>query len=104
MEKDKHKTDIVFRCDKHGDFKGIVFALFPHEVSDHKGNVMSYQHVGQHSGANYNGCVADSRLATAEEYKGLKEEMESIGYNINIVKKRNYDKYLKSYKEVTEKN
>jgi len=100
MEKDKNKTDIIFRCDKSGDFKGVVFALFPHEVSDHKGNVNSYQHVGQHSGADYNGCVRNSRLATEEEYKDLKEEMESIGYNINVMKKRNYDKYLKDLKRV----
>lgn len=100
MEKDKHITEVVFRCDKSGDFKGIVFALLPHEVSDRNGHVTSYQHVGQHSSADYNGCVTDSRLATEEEYKDLKKEMEGLGYNLKVVKKRNYDKYLKSYNEV----
>jgi len=102
--KDSYKTDIVFRVDKSKDFKGTVFALFPHEVSDHKGNVLSYQHVGQHSGADYNGCIASSRPATADEYADLKKEMESIGYDINVVKKRNYDKYLVDYKRVNSYN
>ena len=44
--------------------------------------------------------VDTSKLATAEEYADLKKEMESIGYKINVVKKRNYDKYLQSYKSV----
>jgi len=100
MEKDNYITDIVFRVDTSKDFKGTVFALFPHEVSDEKGHVNSYQHVGQHSSADYNHCINTSKLATAEEYADLKEEMESIGYKINVVKKRNYDKYLRNYKSI----
>jgi hypothetical protein len=100
MEKDTHTTDIVFRVDTSKDFKGTVFALFPHEVCDHKGNVTTYQHIGQHSGGDYKACIGFSRLATLEESESLKREMESLGYNINVVKKQNYDKFLKSYKEV----
>lgn len=100
MEKDNYITEVVFRVDKYGKFKGTVYAMLPHECSDFKGNVTSYQHVGQHSGANYNGCIESSRPATEAEYKDLKEEMESIGYNLKVIKKRNYDKYLKSYYEV----
>jgi len=100
MEKDNYKTDIVFRVDTSKDFKGTVFALFPHEVSTLDGLVNCYQHVGQHSSADYNHCINTSKLATAEEYADLKKEMESIGYKINVVKKRNYDKYLQSYKSV----
>lgn len=100
MEKDNYKTDVVFRCDKSGDFKDQVFALFPHEVSTHNGLVNCYQHVGQHSSANYSGCISVSRPATPKEYKDLKVEMEGLGYDLNIVKKQNYDKYLESYNEV----
>jgi len=99
-KKDKHKTDIIFRCDKSGDFKGIVFALFPHEVEDYNGNVTSYQHIGQHCAADYKGGINDSRPATEEESRDLKKELESIGYNINVVKKQNYDKYLADLKRV----
>lgn len=100
MEKDKHITDVVFRCDKSGDFKDVVFAMLPHECDDRNGHVTCYQHVGQHSSANYQGCIKDSRPATEEEYKDLKKEMEGLGYNLNVVKKQNYDKYLESYNEL----
>jgi len=98
------KVDIVFRVDTSKDFKGTVFALFPHEVADHKGHVNSYQHIGQHSGADYRGCIATSKLATPMQYADLIAEMESLGYDINIVKKQNYAKYLKSYHEVRKNN
>lgn len=98
-KKDTYKTDVIFRCDKHGDFKGVVFALFPHEVSTLSGSVTFYTHIGQHDSANYKGCISKSRMATEQEYADLKEEMESIGYNLNIVKKQNYDKYLVEYKK-----
>jgi hypothetical protein len=98
MEKDTHITDIVFRVEKSGDFKGTVFALFPHECS-HGYMVNCYQHVGQHSSANYQGCIASSRPATPKEYADLKAEMDSLGYNIRIVKRQNYDKFLASKNE-----
>jgi hypothetical protein len=101
MEKDKYKTDVIFRVDNSKDWKGTVYALMPHDCCDHQGHVSTYQHVGQHSGAEYRHCIAKSRPATPKEYKDLKREMEQgHGYNFNVVKKQNYDKYLKSYYEV----
>ena len=97
MEKDKHKTDVVFRYDSTKDWKGTIFALFPHEVADFKGNVTCYQHVGQHSAADYGYSIQTSRLAKPSEYSDLKKELNSLGYNLNIVKKQNRDKYLVSY-------
>lgn len=97
MKKDKHITDVIFRVDKSKDFKGTVYALFPHEVCDHKGHVTSYQHVGQHSGADYTHCIRTSRLATQAESNDLKIELRGLGYNLNVVSKQNYAKYLKSY-------
>jgi len=101
MKKDKQKTDVVFRIDTTKDFKGIVFALLPHECCDYKGNVTTYQHVGQHSGADYSHCIRTSRPATKKEYNDLKKEMEiHYGYNLNVINRRNYNKYLQSYKKV----
>lgn len=97
MEQDTNITDVVFRADKAGDFKGVVFALLPHEVDDRNGNVTSYQHIGQHSSADYIGCISSSRPATQEEYSDLKAEMEDRGYNLNVVQKQNRDKYIASY-------
>jgi hypothetical protein len=57
-----------------------LFAFFPDDICDHDGNLTSYAHVGQHSAC----CQAyadESREATKEEYKGLLEELVSIGYD-----------------------
>jgi hypothetical protein len=97
MSKDNYVTDVIFRVDTTKDFKGIVYALFPHEVNDSKGSVLSFQHVGQHSSADYRHCINKSRLATHTEYNDLKKELESLGYNLNVIKKQNYTKFLESY-------
>ena len=103
MENDTYKTDIIFRVETEKDFKGTVFAIFPHDVCTRSGLVTTYQHVGQHSGGDYNRCITSSRLATKEESKALKIELESLGYNVNVRQRRNYDKYLKSYHKVNRK-
>lgn len=94
---DNYKTDIIFRYDLTKGFKGTILALFPHEVWDRSGNVTSYLHVGQHGAADYRICIRASRPATPEEYNVLKKELEDRGYNINVVKKQNYKKYLIEY-------
>ena len=100
MERDTHITDIIFRVDTTRDFKGTVFAVFPHEVADLRGHVTTYQHVGQHSQGDYQVCLNTSRMAIADEYADLKKEMESIGYNIKVVQRRNYEKYITEYNRV----
>ena len=98
MNKDTKITDVIFRVDTTKDFKGTIFALFPHEVCNTAGHVTTYQHVGQHSGGNYNNCIRRSRPATENEYKELKLEMESLGYNFKLVTRQNYNKFLISFK------
>lgn len=99
MEIDNYKTDIIFRVDTTKDFKGTIFAIMPHLVADYTGRITTYQHVGQHSSGNYQTCLQTSRPANELESADLKAELESIGYNINIVKRQNRSKYLKGYKE-----
>jgi hypothetical protein len=98
MEKDTHITEVMFRYDNYNGFYDRVFAVMPYEV-ERNGNVTTYQHVGQHSTGDYNVCLQQSRPATEAEFADLKKEMENLGYNLKVVKKRNYDKYLKSYYE-----
>ena len=100
MEKDTHITDIIFRVDTTRDFKGTVFAVFPHEVADLRGHVTTYQHVGQHSAGDYSECIRTSNGASEDEYADLKKEMEGFGYNIKVVKQRNYEKYNTEYNRV----
>lgn len=97
MEKDNYKTDVIFRI-INIDGLSEVTALFPHEA-EHDGTVVCYAHLGQHGNANYVYCVSKGRLATEEEYAPLKEELEGLGYDLNIMKKQNRGKFLKSYYE-----
>jgi len=90
--------DVVFRVDKKTK---EVFALFPHDVCNNQGHVTSYQHIGQHSQANYRYCIGQSKKATKREYMPLKKELVSVGYKtLNVISRQNYDKWLDSYKHL----
>jgi len=84
MQKDKEKTVAIFRRYKNDS---TIIALFPYEEWDNYGNCVSYMHVGQHGGADYTGLLHNTVLAKPNEYKALKKELESLGYNL-IVRKR----------------
>lgn len=91
MKKDNLTIDVQFRKFKNGD----VLAVFPYEISN-RTNVLSYMHVGQHSD-----CAWDinnsTKAATESEYNDLKIELESIGYKLNVIKRRNHNKFLIAY-------
>lgn len=103
MEQDTFKTDVIFRTDTSKDFKGTVFAIFPYNVESYKGHVAYYQHVGQHSAGCYLTMISQSKPATESEYADLKKELESIGYNLNVIKKRNTEKYRVEYRKMNDK-
>jgi hypothetical protein len=71
-------TSVVFR-----QFHGGVIALFPDEEFDLAGNISSYEHVGQHGAASPS-LVDELPAATPEQYAALKEELESIGYDLVV--------------------
>ena len=81
---DKHKTKVIFRKFKDGE----VLALFPELIEYPNGNCESYMHIGQHSWADYSGCIQITKPATEAEYSDLAKELESIGYNLLIRKRR----------------
>ncbi len=98
MQKDTHITEVMFRVDTLKDFKGNVFALFPHICETNNGAVMLYQHVGQHGAGDYAHCLRTSRPANELESADLKAELENhFGYNLKVIKKQNRAKFLKSY-------
>lgn len=70
-------TNVVFK--KWED--GQIIALFPHDSFDLDGNITSYMHIGQHSGASRD-LLYELDDASIEEYKNLKEELLSIGYKL----------------------
>lgn len=75
------ETYVVFRFWRESK---DVIALFPCEKADDRGHIMSFEHVGQHGGADYTGIIANSRPATEAEYAALKRELESAPYNYRL--------------------
>ncbi len=71
---------VIFRQFKDD---GDLIAIFPNEPADNRGNVSSYQHVGQHG-------AADPKLASSSETRpapegqalyALRRELAEIGYD-----------------------
>ena len=86
MDKDQEITRVIFKKDYNNWIKEWeVFAcLLDYPVNP--GKVIIYQHVGQHSEASINYC-ANCKRATIDEYMPLFQELESIGYNLKVVRK-----------------
>lgn len=82
--RDEDKTVVVFRVWSNGD----VIALFP-EIDAGTGYCGSYEHVGQHSGANYRSVINRTRMAKPGEYRDLAKELRRIGYNL-LIRKRGH--------------
>ena len=74
------KVDIRFYY--HSD-NNDLFAFFPN-VKETRNSYLCYSHIGQHATCTY-GYVLDCREATKDEYKSLVNELESLGYNLNIL-------------------
>jgi len=92
----KTKDPVVIRVWK-GD-PDDVFALFPTDPADVDGRYCtSYQHVGQHSSADYGHCIHNSRPATKAEARPLLTELRRIGYRPRVVQRasrRHHDQRL----------
>ena len=79
------KVHVVFRIWNDG---AGVLALFPGIAATYEGNYCSsYQHFGQHGSADYNHCISMTRPATEEEYAELRGELESLGYNLVVIRR-----------------
>ena len=84
------ETVVVFRKWKDGD----VIALFPEVPADRAGILcLSYERVGQHGGADYQGVVHETKPATEAEYQALAEELKRAGYNLRPVKRASRKHY-----------
>lgn len=79
----KECIPVVFRIG--GEFREPI-ALFP-TIAEGRGLCSSYEHVGQHGGADCSGIVARTRLARPSEYRNLKRELERIGYCLKVLKR-----------------
>ena len=89
---------IIFR--KWAGKLGGIIALFPEiPATVEAWDCMSYEHVGQHGAATPN-LVDCTVPATEEEYAPLKRELESIGYDLAIVKRFPRNSYQTRINEV----
>jgi hypothetical protein len=88
METDDFKTDVCFRKFDDGD----IIALFPYEIADSDGNIMSYMLDCQYGPAYYQ-LTNSTKPAKESEYNDLKAELESLGYNLHIIKHISWLKY-----------
>lgn len=64
---------------KFVNLAGQPIALFPDEIADNNGNIMSYQKIGQHGAATPK--LLRRKSIKAEE---LKKELERIGYELEV--------------------
>jgi hypothetical protein len=84
--KDKHlseKTTVIFR--KWPD--GSIIALFPEDIADMEGNCTAYMHIGQHGAADYSSVIERTKPVHTKEFMELKKELETRGYNMNVMQK-----------------
>ena len=90
------KTTIIFKKDVKNDNE--IIAFMPYEVQNWQGDFMCYAHLGQHSLTN-DAYFRECRTATLEEYKSLLNELINLGYDVEIKKRLNVDKFKKAYQE-----
>lgn len=90
-EKDTEITKVMFR--KYRKAPKEIVAVFPYLVFSPSGDCTCYQHVGQHGEANYFVMLNITVPATEEEAAPLRRELESIGYNLAVIKKRQWNEY-----------
>lgn len=85
MTTDTEKTAVIFRMWRAKP--KTCLALFPYEDAG-RGFCNSFEHIGQHGGADFGICRKLTRPATPAEYADLKAELESIGYNLQVITRR----------------
>lgn len=88
MENQKVKIDVQFRI-----LDNEVIAVFPY-IIESIDDVQCYTLKGQHSACAWN-INQFTTAAKPKQYEALKRELESIGYIVNIIKRRNQTKYIK---------
>ena len=104
MKTNKNLTIVVFRKwrpNKDQD-EGII-ALFPYEIYNNTGLVNSYEHIGQHGGADYQHCILNTVPAKAYEYNELKSILEGIGYDLEVIQRYSRKRYLHELYEAIKK-
>ena len=81
-------TLVVFRCWRD---TGDIIALFPELAADYQGRFCdSFEHLGQHSRADYCGVIRATKPVSLEEATDLIRELERIGYRLKPIKRASH--------------
>ena len=97
----KIKTIVIFKKDPQNHNE--VIAFMPYEICNWQGYFTCYAHVGQHS-TTCDQYFRQCRTATKEEYEPLLNELISIGYNVEVKKRLNTEKFKQAYQEFLKRN
>ncbi len=92
MKKDTYKTPVIFYWEKITEENPTsdIFAFFPNENYYHalhplfKDTFTCYAHIGQHSGCSIKYANECKQCENPNEYNNLKNELEGLGYNLDI--------------------
>ena len=90
------KTVVIFKKDIQNNNE--IIAFMPYNICNWQGDFTCYAHIGQHS-ATCDGYFRQCKTATQDEYKSLLNELISIGYNVEIKKRINTEKFKQAYQE-----
>ena len=82
-KKGEDKIPVLFRVEGR---KRDVVAVFPTLIEGRAGIVTCYAHHGQH-GTCDRAWYVTTRATKPAEYEALKSELESIGYNLHVLKR-----------------
>jgi hypothetical protein len=76
---------VVFRRWRDG---GDIIALFVEVPADLRGQFcQSYEHFGQHGGADYHGVIQQTLPVKPEDCTDLAEELTRIGYELRVIQR-----------------
>lgn len=84
MTEERTKVKVVFRV-----IEGEVVAVMPEMPGTSEYDCTSYAHVGQHGAASLD-LLRSGRPARPDEYASLLRELDSIGYDVRVVKRVNH--------------
>lgn len=90
MSDDNTPVLVIFRR-WGGNNGGGIIALFPSQPADYEGRYCdSYEHVGQHGGADYHGVIQATKPVSLEDAADLIQELERIGYRLRPIKRASH--------------
>ena len=95
------KTIVIFKKDPQNNNE--VIAFMPYDICNWQGYFTCYAHIGQHC-SSCDEYFRQCRTATQEEYEPLLNELISIGYNVEVKKRLNTEKFKQAYQEFLKLN